>query len=344
MIDRDGDSDFTTGSIDFYKLDQSFGELVRTNSIDFSDGDVFTIAVARNISVQTGDWDDPDTWLLGVPVDDEGVAIISTHVVSLTQDESIGNLTISAGAELRLGSNTLSVTQGTILNAGTFTAQTGTVEYSSGGSQCISPLNYFNLYLTGSGTKTLCGDVFIQNDIQILGIGRTGHIGFNEPGSWEESTTRLVRLDNITREDATSDFINKEVPYRAITMGISSIMKAREIYLLAWGLHKASIIQKAIEGPISSSIPATFLQNHSNTIAILDEQAAEELTRRRAPWLVGMCDWTDDLIAKAVVWLSQKLNKPILRLTDVDYNENGLSELIVEHADLLAHRIVSSID
>lgn len=169
-------------------------------------------------------------------------------------------------------------------------------------------------------------------DIQILGIGRTGHIGFNEPGSWEESTTRLVRLDNITREDATSDFINKEVPYRAITMGISSIMKAREIYLLAWGLHKASIIQKAIEGPISSSIPATFLQNHSNTIAILDEQAAEELTRRRAPWLVGMCDWTDDLIAKAVVWLSQKLNKPILRLTDVDYNENGLSELIVEHA------------
>lgn len=170
-------------------------------------------------------------------------------------------------------------------------------------------------------------------DIQLLGIGRTGHIGFNEPGSWESSITRLVRLDGLTRRDALKDFVHEEdVPYRAITMGIQSIMKAKSIYLLGWGQHKAEILQKAIEGPIVPQVPATFLQNHPNVKAILDKGAAEELTRFKAPWLVGMCNWDEDLICKAVVWLSQRVGKPILKLTDEDYGENNLSDLTVEYA------------
>lgn len=171
-------------------------------------------------------------------------------------------------------------------------------------------------------------------DIQILGIGRTGHIGFNEPGSWETSTTRMVRLDHLTRHDAIKDFGSEdEVPYRAITMGIASIFKARIIYLMAFGQHKASIIREAVEGDISHSVPASFLQKHPNTRIILDRSAAEDLTRMKAPWLVGICNWTDDLICKAVVWLSQKTGKPILKLTDEDYNEHGLSELLIEEAN-----------
>lgn len=170
-------------------------------------------------------------------------------------------------------------------------------------------------------------------DIQILGIGRTGHIGFNEPGSWEDSQTRLVKLDAITRRDAAADFMGKEnVPYRAITMGISSIMKARAIYLLAWGQHKALVLKEAVEGEISSNIPATFLQKHPNVKVLVDKGAAEELTRNKTPWTVGICNWTDILICKAVVWLSKKVNKPILKLTDEDYSENGLSDLIIEYA------------
>lgn len=170
-------------------------------------------------------------------------------------------------------------------------------------------------------------------DIQILGIGRTGHIGFNEPGSFETSTTRLIRLDAITRRDAVKDFPSvEEVPYRAITMGIRSIMKAKAIYLMGWGQHKAEVLQKAIEGPVTPSIPASFLQLHANTKAYLDEGAAEELSRFKAPWLVGLCNWDEDLICKAVTWLSLKTGKPILKLTNEDYNENGLSDLVVEHA------------
>ena len=176
-------------------------------------------------------------------------------------------------------------------------------------------------------------DSFGGIDIQLLGIGRTGHIGFNEPGSWESSQTRLIRLDRLTRKDAIKDFDKEEdVPYRAITMGISSIMKARTIYLLGWGSHKAPILRKSIEGTITATVPATFLQKHTNIKVILDRAAAEELTRFKAPWLVGMCNWTPDLICKAVVWLSQKVNKPILKLTDVDYSEHGLSDLIIEYA------------
>ncbi len=170
-------------------------------------------------------------------------------------------------------------------------------------------------------------------DIQLLGIGRTGHIGFNEPGSWETTETRMVRLDNMTRRDALKDFLLEDkVPYRAITMGIKTILKAKSIYLLAWGQHKAQVLQRAVEGPVSSQVPATFLQKHPNTKAIIDVGAAEELTRFKAPWLVGICNWDEDLITKAVVWLSQKTGKPILKLTDEDYGENGLSDLTVEYA------------
>lgn len=170
-------------------------------------------------------------------------------------------------------------------------------------------------------------------DIQLLGIGRTGHIGFNEPGSWKNSKTRLVRLDSMTRRDAVKDFIKAEaVPYRAITMGVSSIMKARSIYMLVWGQHKANILQKAIEGSVNSIVSASFLQEHPNVKVIVDKEASTELTRIKTPWLIGMCNWDDDLICQAVVWLSQKVDKPLLKLTDNDYNENHLSELIIEYA------------
>ncbi|MFK7934605.1 MAG: glucosamine-6-phosphate deaminase [Saprospiraceae bacterium] len=170
-------------------------------------------------------------------------------------------------------------------------------------------------------------------DIQLLGIGRTGHIGFNEPGSWKDSKTRLVRLDSLTRRDAVKDFIKEEaVPYRAITMGVGTIMQARTIFLMAWGQHKATILKKAVEDEITLTIPSTFLQEHPNVKVIVDQAAAGELTRIKTPWLVGMCNWDDALISQAVIWLSQTVNKPILKLTDNDYNENHLSELIVEHA------------
>jgi glucosamine-6-phosphate deaminase len=170
-------------------------------------------------------------------------------------------------------------------------------------------------------------------DIQLLGIGRTGHIGFNEPGSWEESTTRMVRLDGLTRRDAVKDFDKEEdVPYRAITMGIGSIMKARKIYLLAWGQHKAAVLKDAVEGPVTPAIPASFLQRHPNVRVVIDAGASEELTKIKTPWLVGMCKWDDDLICKAVVWLSQQTGKPILKLTSEAYSEHHLSDLILEYA------------
>ena len=170
-------------------------------------------------------------------------------------------------------------------------------------------------------------------DIQLLGIGRTGHVGFNEPGAWANSVTRLIKLDGLTRRDAAKDFgLQENVPFWAITMGIESIMKAKQVYLMAWGQHKAPIINKAVEGPISDTLPATFLQKHPNIKIVLDTEAASNLTRVETPWLVGMCNWSPDLECKAVVWLSKKTGKPILKLTDADYNECGLSDLIVEHS------------
>lgn len=168
-------------------------------------------------------------------------------------------------------------------------------------------------------------------DIQLLGIGRTGHIGFNEPGSWESSLTRMVRLDRLTRHDAIKDFfIEENVPTRAITMGIASIMKARTVYLMAWGQHKASILKVAVEGEVTSVIPSSFLQKHKNVKVFIDRAAAENLTRTEAPWLCGMCNWTEDLACQAVVWVSNRAAKPILKLTNEDYSEHGLSELLLE--------------
>ena len=155
-------------------------------------------------------------------------------------------------------------------------------------------------------------DMYGGLDIQILGIGRTGHIGFNEPGSEEKSTTRLVRLDNITRRDAQKDFAGIEsVPYRAVTMGVGTIMKAKEIFILAWGLHKAGIVKTAVESKPMAAVPATYLQNHPRTRFYLDKEAASKLTRVRTPWKVGSCLWDDDLTCKAVTWLSMESGKPI---------------------------------
>jgi len=169
-------------------------------------------------------------------------------------------------------------------------------------------------------------------DVQILGIGRTGHIGFNEPGSYINSRTRLITLDHITLADAASDFYGEEnVPSRAITMGVGTIMNAKRIFLLAWGEAKASVVREAVEGEITELIPASFLQKHGFATIILDEAASAELTRIKTPWLVGQCNWDDDkLIRKSVVWLCQKVDKPILKLTERDYNDNGMSDLVAE--------------
>jgi glucosamine-6-phosphate deaminase len=168
-------------------------------------------------------------------------------------------------------------------------------------------------------------------DLQVLGIGRTGHIGFNEPGSAPNSGTRLVTLDDLTRRDASRDFGGKaNVPTKAITMGIGTIFKAREIILMAWNAKKAPIIKKAVEGEISSDVPATYLQLSENVEFVLDQDAASELTRFDTPWLVKDCIWTDQLIKKAVIWLSNYLNKPILKLTEEDYNNHGMAELATE--------------
>ncbi|BDD01697.1 glucosamine-6-phosphate deaminase (plasmid) [Persicobacter psychrovividus] len=166
-------------------------------------------------------------------------------------------------------------------------------------------------------------------DIQLLGIGRTGHIGFNEPGSGIRSRTRMVTLDQLTRRDAAPSFggINN-VPRRAITMGVGSIMEARKILLMAWGNGKAPIIREAVEGPITESVPTTFLQEHPNVDVILDEAAAEKLTRIDFPWLVRDIVWTDAMIKKAVCHLSISLGKPVLKLTTEDYNEHGLDQLV----------------
>ena len=166
-------------------------------------------------------------------------------------------------------------------------------------------------------------------DFQLLGIGRTGHIGFNEPGSNKNSVTRLVSLDFITKEDAAEDFNGIDnVPDKAITMGVDTIMRAKRIVLLAWGHKKSEKVAKSIEGPISSMVPASFLQAHNNTSIILDEEASSELTRYKTPWLVKDCKWTDTLRKKAISWLCNKSQKPILKLTQRDYNENGLSDLL----------------
>ena len=171
-------------------------------------------------------------------------------------------------------------------------------------------------------------------DLQILGIGNNGHIGFNEPGSSIHSKTRLITLDNSTRIANSYQFANiSEVPRLAITMGISNIMKAKKIILMAWGEMKAPVLQKAAEGDITEHVPASLLQDHNDVTFVVDESAASELTRNKSPWLTGDCEWTQKIIKKAVVNMALKLGKPVLSLTNSDYNEYGLSDLLVDKGD-----------
>ncbi len=170
-------------------------------------------------------------------------------------------------------------------------------------------------------------------DLQILGIGNNGHIGFNEPGSSIYSKTRLVTLDNSTRIANAKDFQNiSKVPRLAVTAGISTIMKARRIILMAWGF-KAPIVARSIEGTVTEQVPASLLQQHNDCLFVIDDQAAMDLTRIKTPWMTGEIEWTPKMIKSAVINMALKLGKPILSLTNPDYNENGLGDLIVEKGD-----------
>lgn len=167
-------------------------------------------------------------------------------------------------------------------------------------------------------------------DVQLLGIGLNGHIGFNEPGSSIYSITRLVNLDTSTRLANARDFENiSKVPRLAITMGISDILQARRIILMAWG-NKASIIARTVEGNVTEQVPASILQQHPNCTFVIEKSAARELTRFKTPWLGGEVVWDDQMMKKAVIGLSLQVKKPILSLTESDYNEYGLGELLVE--------------
>ncbi len=166
-------------------------------------------------------------------------------------------------------------------------------------------------------------------DLQVLGIGRTGHVGFNEPGSGRASRTRLITLDRVTRKDAASDFFGEEnVPLRAITMGVGTILRARRIVLVAFGEGKAHVVAKAVEGPVTQHIAASFLQEHANAAVYLDRAAAAELTRCKSPWMLGPVEWDPRLVRKAVVWLARTTKKAILKLTAEDYNEHHLQDLL----------------
>ena len=171
-------------------------------------------------------------------------------------------------------------------------------------------------------------------DLQLLGIGKTGHIGFNEPGSGAQSRTRLVTLDTITRRDAAADFFGEHnVPRQAITMGVASILEAREIALLATGEHKSAILRRAVEGEVDHDIAATFLQQHPAATVYADQAAAADLTRIATPWLLDEVEWTPLLETRAVVWLSLTAGKAILKLTEQDYVEHHLSPLLARYGE-----------
>ena len=166
-------------------------------------------------------------------------------------------------------------------------------------------------------------------DVILLGIGRMGNIATNEPGSSLTSASRLILIDETAREEMKMSFGSQEtVPPCSITMGVSTILSARRIFLTAWGEEKADIIKKTVEGKVSDTVPASFLQTHNDAHVVIDLSAAAKLTRIQHPWLVASCRWTDKLVRSALVWLCQVTGKPILKLTNKDYNENGLSELL----------------
>jgi glucosamine-6-phosphate deaminase len=183
-------------------------------------------------------------------------------------------------------------------------------------------------------------------DLQVLGIGRSGHIGFNEPGSTRYSRTRLATLDPVTRRDAASDFFGEEnVPHQALTMGVGTILEARKIVIMAFGEHKAPIVQRAVEGEMSEAITASFLQKHPDTTFLLDQSAAGHLTPVRLPWVVGAVNWTPALIRRAVIWLSLKVGKGLLKMSENDYREHELYELLREHgpAHVLGQRVFNEM-
>ncbi len=171
-------------------------------------------------------------------------------------------------------------------------------------------------------------------DLMLLGTGEQGQLGFNEPGSFDNSRTRLVALNNATRKTQSSLFFGiGNTPSQAITMGLGTILDAREVILIAWGEDKAGIIREVVEGEVSSSIPASYLQRHPGIEVVIDKGASAALTRVSTPWLVGTCDWQPKFIRKAVIWLCRKLEKPVLKLTYQDYADNGLSQLLDHMGD-----------
>lgn len=183
-------------------------------------------------------------------------------------------------------------------------------------------------------------------DFQILGIGKTGHIGFNEPGSGDDSRTRLVHLDTITRKDASADFFGEDhVPREAITMGVATILNAREIVLISTGEHKAAIIKRSVEGPVSHQVAATYLQDHPNTTFYVDGASSTELTRVKTPWVLKQVEWTAALIERAVIWLSNETKTAVLKLSSTDYRENHLSSLVsqYESVDVLNKAVFSRL-
>ncbi|MGA0557632.1 glucosamine-6-phosphate deaminase [Larkinella sp. VNQ87] len=168
-------------------------------------------------------------------------------------------------------------------------------------------------------------------DFQLLGIGGNGHIGFNEPGSLINSHTRLMMLDHSTRAAAAGDFGSlAKTPKKAITMGVAPILSAKRIVLLAWGERKAPVIRAALEGTVTEQVPASYLQTHPNTLFVIDQAAASDLTRMQTPWLVDTVEWDNRMIKKAVTYLSRSLGKPVLKLTNKDYNDNGMSDLLAQ--------------
>lgn len=169
-------------------------------------------------------------------------------------------------------------------------------------------------------------------DLQLLGIGKTGHIGFNEPGSGIESRTRRIALDTVTRRDAAADFFGEDnVPTEAITMGVATIMDVREIALVATGEHKSEIVRRAVEGEPDPDVAATYLQRHANAVFYLDPAAAADLTRVKTPWAVGEVEWTREREIEAVIWLSEVTEKSVLKLDALDYREHHLSSLLARY-------------
>jgi glucosamine-6-phosphate deaminase len=179
-------------------------------------------------------------------------------------------------------------------------------------------------------------------DLLVLGIGRSGHVGFNEPGSTRHSRTRRVTLDPVTRRDAAGGFYGEDnVPHQAITMGVGTILDARKIVLMAFGEHKAAIVHRAVEGTVSDAVAASFLQQHNDATFLLDESAAGQLAAIDRPWTIGPVEWTPRLIRKAVIWLSLMVKKGLLKLSDDDYREHELYELLREYgpASVLGRRV-----